>query len=262
VTTKLVGADDATGVNSAANYFFLNRFQAEASGNMTEFRLKSGAAGNVKCALYADNSGEPGALITAMNTGQAVTGSGWETLSFTSTPITSGTYYWLALIFSTSGVNQRHESSGMGTRRVKSETYDTFTFPDPAGEGFSGDAWLQLIAGWGDVVTAKTSSDTGSGADAYVSLETPGAKLSSDIGSGLEGTPLPGASLAGSETGAGIEALAARLLASLDTGSGVEVAQLVGLLKDLFATELGEGGDLLTAKIEMPTKGGGMKLWT
>jgi hypothetical protein len=111
-------------------------------------------------------------------------------------------------------------------------------------------------------VTEKTSSDTGSGVDAYVSLETPEAKSSSDIGSGLEGTPLPGASLAGSESGAGVEALAARLLASFDTGSGVEFAQLVGLLESLFATELGEGDDLLTAKIEMPTKGGGMKLWT
>jgi hypothetical protein len=111
-------------------------------------------------------------------------------------------------------------------------------------------------------ITEKTSSDTGSGVDTYVALETPGAKLSSDIGSGVEGTPLPSASLAGNETGAGIEVLAARLLASCDTGTGVEVAQLVGSLKELFAAELGEGRDLLTAKIEIPTKGGGMKLWT
>ena len=111
-------------------------------------------------------------------------------------------------------------------------------------------------------VTAKTSSDAGAGVDAYVSLETPEAKSSSDIGSGLDGTPVPSAILAGSETGSSIDAIIARLLVSFDTGTDIEVAQLAGLLNDLFASELGEGCDLLTAKIEMPTKGGGMKLWT
>jgi hypothetical protein len=110
--------------------------------------------------------------------------------------------------------------------------------------------------------TEKTSSDTGSGVDAYVSLETGEAKIASDTGSGVEGTPLPGASLSGSEAGSGIEALVARLLVAVDSGTGIEVAQLVGLLNDLFAADWGEGLDLLVAKIEMPTKGGGMKLWT
>ncbi len=108
-------------------------------------------------------------------------------------------------------------------------------------------------------VTEKTSSDAGSGVDAYVSLETPQAKASSDIGSGVEGTPVQSAILAGSEAGSGIEALIARLLVAVDTGTGVEVG---GLLKDLFASELGQGSDSLAVKIEMPTKGGGMKLWT
>jgi len=96
-------------------------------------------------------------------------------------------------------------------------------------------------------VTEKTSSDSGAGADAYVSLQTPAAKLSSDAGSGVEGTPLPSAMLAGSESGYGVEA------------SSVETD---GLFKDLLASELGEGSDSIIAKIEMPTKGGGMKLWT
>ncbi len=110
----------------------------------------------------------------------------------------------------------------------------------------------------------KLTSDAGSGVDAYVSLEKPGAKTSSDTGSGIEGTPLPSAILAGSETGSGIEALVARLLAAVDTGYGVEAGSVEtdGLLKDLLATELGEGSDSLIAKIEMPAKGGGMKLWT
>lgn len=107
-------------------------------------------------------------------------------------------------------------------------------------------------------VTEKTSSDAGSGVDAVDSLQTPGAKSSSDAGSGLEGTPVQSATLVGSETGSGIEAFTSRLLAAFDTGTGTEVG---GLLKSLLATELGQGSDCLTAKIEMPTKGGGMKLW-
>jgi len=108
-------------------------------------------------------------------------------------------------------------------------------------------------------ITEKTSSDAGSGADAYVSLETGVAKSSSDAGSGVEGTPVPSATLAGSETGSGIEAFVARLLAAFDAGTGAEVG---GLLKDLLVSELGRGSDSLIAKIETPTKGGGMKLWT
>jgi hypothetical protein len=108
-------------------------------------------------------------------------------------------------------------------------------------------------------ITEKSSSDTGSGTDAVDSLETPEAKSSSDAGSGAEGTSMQSAILAGSETGFSIEALTSRLLAAFDIGGGVEVG---GLLKDLFATELGEGSDSLIAKIEKPIKGGGMKLWT
>jgi hypothetical protein len=111
-------------------------------------------------------------------------------------------------------------------------------------------------------VTEKTSSDTGAGVDAYISLETGEAKTSSDVGSGAEGVPLPSATLTGSETGSGVEALIFRLLAGVDTGTGAEVAQVGGLFQDLFASERGWGFDLLTAKIEIPTKGGGMKLWT
>jgi hypothetical protein len=104
------------------------------------------------------------------------------------------------------------------------------------------------LYGEGEVtVTEKTSSDTGSGVDACVSLETPEAKTSADAGSGVEGSPLPAATLASSES-----------------GSGIEAANVFdeGLLKDLLASELGQGADCLIAKIEMPTKGGGMKLWT
>ncbi len=104
-------------------------------------------------------------------------------------------------------------------------------------------------------------AEVGSGADAYVSLEKTEAKASSDAGSGVEGTPVPTAALTGSESGAGIDAIIARLLASSDAGYGVEAAQLVGLLKELFATEEGQGIDALVVKRGVFAGGEGTKFF-
>jgi hypothetical protein len=109
-----------------------------------------------------------------------------------------------------------------------------------------------------------TLPESGSGVDALVSLQTPAAKTSSDVGSGVEATPVHGAVLADVESGAGVEAFIARLLAAAESGYGAEASEIGGggLLKHLFASELGEGADGLTVKIEIPNKGGGMRLWT
>jgi hypothetical protein len=115
-------------------------------------------------------------------------------------------------------------------------------------------------------LTAKTSSDTGVGVDAVESLGTPQIKSSSDAGSGVDAANSLQTLMAksSSDAGSGLEALIARLLAGKESGGAVEAAAVdtQGLLRDLFAGEMGEGADRLVAKIEMPTKGGGMKLWT
>lgn len=156
MSIKLIGADDGAGANEAKNYFILDQFTAVASGNMTEFRVKSDVAGYVKCAIYADSASYPGALITAMNTGQAVTGSGWETLSFTSTPIVIATVYWLAINISVNGAVIQ-TTQGI-TVRYKVATYSTFTFPDPAPAGMSSIVQGDYIAGWGAAAAAGRSA--------------------------------------------------------------------------------------------------------
>ena len=155
---------------------------------------------------------------------------------WTTNPNTGSAWTWTEIDALQAGINMREPDSWDKTRCTQVYVEVDYT---PA-------------------VTGKTSSDTGSGVDALYSLETPEAKSSSDTGSGIEGAPVQSAVLAGSETGSGIEALIARLLAAFDTGTGTEVG---GLLKNLFASELGRGSDSLTAKIETPIKGGGMKLW-
>ena len=165
------------------------------------------------------------------------------------------TQVWVEVDYTTDGVTPKTSSDTGSGADAKSSGNPVATLT--RSEGGSG---LDTIFG----LLGKLTSDAGSGVDAYVSLEKPGAKTSSDTGFGIEGTPLPSAFLAGSETGSGIEALVARLLAAVDTGYGVEAGSVEtdGLLKNLLATELGEGSDSLIAKIEMPAKGGGMKLWT
>jgi len=154
MSVKLVGQDDATAAGGeGAGYFILEKYTAVASGNMTEYRVKSSVAGNVKCAIYADSAGEPGALITAMNTGQAVAAGQWNTLTFTSTPITSGTVYWLAFNIDTNGAID-YLASGAGIERYKAASYPTFAFPDPAGSGFVSATFGELIAGWGTLPSA------------------------------------------------------------------------------------------------------------
>lgn len=157
-TGKLIGNDDyAFQYNCGDGIFYLVRFQCVANGNMTQFKVKSNAFGYVKCALYADNAGEPGNLITAMNTGQLVTGGdSWQTLSFTSTPVTSGTYAWLAMNMDTAGAIRSTDAFGI-CRYKTGQTYSTFNFPNPAGSGFTNATASMGTAGWGIKVLIPSS---------------------------------------------------------------------------------------------------------
>lgn len=104
----------------------------------------------------------------------------------------------------------------------------------------------------------KIASDTGFGFDSYLSLVMGEAKTSTEVGFGVEDMPLPGANLNGAETGSTIELIFARLQASVDIGTSVEVG---GLLKDLFATEVGQGIDTLLVKSEIFSRGEGTKFF-
>jgi parallel beta-helix repeat protein len=154
VGQKLIGADASTtsDASNASNYFILSRFTATASGDMTEFRVRCTAAGNIKVAVYADNSGEPGSLLNSVSS-TPVTVVGWNTITFPSTPIISGYSYWLA--FCSDG-NIVGAKAGTGVRRFKPATFSTFTtFPSNAGTGFTSDTtYYDVTAGWATVTPA------------------------------------------------------------------------------------------------------------
>lgn len=148
-TGKLVGANDWTiDAYHAANFFMLSKYQAVGTGKVTELRIKAGASGNVKVAIYADDAGAPGALLNAVDTSTAVS-SGWNTITFPDTEVTKDTWYWVAFNTNTANCIGSSNSQGPLILRYKSATYAGFTFPDPAGTSFSGGAYSIVEAGWG-----------------------------------------------------------------------------------------------------------------
>ena len=154
---KLIGANDAAASgNHGANYLLLTRWMATASGNLNQVRVKCGAPGNVKVAIYADSAGSPGALLGANNSGQAVV-SGWNTINLSApASVTSSTAYWLAFISDSSCVNY---VAGSGTLAYKPAAYSS-SFPDPAGTVSAAEAYYSICQGWGTlpVLTITTTS--------------------------------------------------------------------------------------------------------
>lgn len=155
-TGKLIGADDVNDDQDiTSNYISMTRFQAATTGTITEFRLKASGNANVKVAIYADNSGEPGSRLAKNDTGQAVV-SGWNTLTLeASIVITSGTYYWLAINSDATHIGSHFAT---GAVRYKAATYSGFTWPDPSGTGYSSATTVYgLLAGWGIKVLSPSS---------------------------------------------------------------------------------------------------------
>lgn len=130
--TKLVGYDSSTANNSAANYALYGQFTAEATGTGVAIKIYSASSGNVKCAVFDDNSGTPGTMLSQDNTGAAVTGSQWNYLTVPNVSITTSTVYWIGVISDTSGCIRNNWPTG--TSKYKAATYGTFSFAsDPAG---------------------------------------------------------------------------------------------------------------------------------
>src|SRR4030042_6255283 len=105
-TGKLIGHN---GLNEAptggyGEYFCLFKYTAEATGTMSEIRIKAKSSGNVKVGFYADNSGEPGSRLAKKDTSTAVV-AGWNTITLeSSASITKDTDYWLAFALDTTWV--------------------------------------------------------------------------------------------------------------------------------------------------------------
>lgn len=151
VAGKLIGADDVDCEGGyAGGYFLLFRFRAERTGTINTFRVKAWESGNVKVAIYDDSSGEPGDLLGAVDA-TAVTAGQWNDITTTDPKpsVVAGNYYWLAFISDTRVVCLNTSLPAV-PMRFKHVPYSGFSFPDPAGEGFTPTTiWAcGLIAGY------------------------------------------------------------------------------------------------------------------
>lgn len=142
---KLLGNGDLSwNQYQSPSYFQVEKFKAVKSGTLKSIQVYfDGGSGNAKVAIYSDSSGSPNALLASAS-GACV--NGWNTINISDVTIVSGTYYWLA--HNVDCYWLRGVGSG-GTAKYKAATYSSFSFPNPAGTGFTDDSWSYAHAGWG-----------------------------------------------------------------------------------------------------------------
>jgi YD repeat-containing protein len=119
---------------------------ASRGGTLNQIKINCGGAANLKVAVYSDNSGAPGSLLAANSASTPVV-SGWNSLALDAVAVTSGTYYWLAFCADAAIVGTKSNTGSV--RKYKSVDFSSFTFPNPAGSGFSNAAnYYDLIGAW------------------------------------------------------------------------------------------------------------------
>lgn len=259
--------DDTTKVYNAVENGYkrdLYNLPAHSEGSGTinfikiYFRCKCGVAGLAKPSLKSNSTVTDGTEVE-LTTSYVTYSEQWDT-----NPADSEAWEWDDIDALQIGVSLR-APSGAGLRSAHcTQVYVEVDYTaGGATEKQSSDSGTGTDAkASGNPVASINGSETGSGADSLPARDI----ALPDTGSGVDAYDSlekgEGEIKTSSDTGSGIEALIFRLLAAVDTGGGVEaVVEIEGLLKNLFASELGEGSDCLAAKIETPTKGGGMKLW-
>jgi hypothetical protein len=146
MTIKLIGNDDGSCTyNYIGPRLIMGRYTASASATLTEIQLEVLTNINVTVALYADNSGSPGNVLTIGTNTAATTGS-IRSFAVTPYPIVSGTVYWLAV--ATSGTGMAAKTS-TATSRWKTITYPYVHVNTPSGTTTS--TYFFQLAGWGNL---------------------------------------------------------------------------------------------------------------
>ena len=133
--TKIIGTDNTGAAAGSGGLIRHTRFAALKDGAISSIELRSSAAGIAKIGIYADEDGEPGALLAANNDGCACQANEWNSIQLkTYVELTDGVYYWLTSIISDTGVTRG--TTGIGDTRFK--TYPIANdMPDPAGTGYT-----------------------------------------------------------------------------------------------------------------------------
>ena len=113
----------STSDNIGPNYMNGDRWQAASNMTVTQMKIyiATGKPGKMKCAIYSDNSGQPGSFLKGTNELTNM-GVGWQTFTLTSSQsLTSGSYYWLVM-WTDDAYDVKCETTG-GTSWYVASTY-------------------------------------------------------------------------------------------------------------------------------------------
>ncbi len=153
MAARLVGKVDTTidGTYSY-DYFIIDRYMAVGTGVCNNIRVKCSGNGFIRVAVY-DVGGN---RLAKKDAGTAVS-AGWNTI-YLEAPfnVTNGVTYGLAYIFNAAVMG--YDTIGGSVHYYKASSYSGFTFPDPAGSGFTlVTNNTGIIAGW----SIETYDETG-----------------------------------------------------------------------------------------------------
>ena len=143
----------------SANQLYLRRFTAPVSGTLNSISIVPNATStgaNFKPAIYADNSGSPGTLLSGGSQVNGCTAGTTLNLPLTSgVSLTAGTHYWLGYVTDTSLSMQRDDVTGFITNLgyTATVTYSSAP-PSTAPSMSSGQYSLQL---WGNITGMSTN---------------------------------------------------------------------------------------------------------
>lgn len=149
--TFLIGNGSSGTTATTAPCVVLMQHTAETSGTLKYISVYGTGGGNCKVGIYSNSTGGvPETLLAANNTGAAISASAWTDITIADVSIVSGTVYWLGVAFDTANGVTSTGSTG-ASRRYKTITYETFTYPDPPGTGWSTGAAPYCVQGRGDL---------------------------------------------------------------------------------------------------------------
>ncbi len=133
--------------------FLLSKFASNNNAIIKYIGINTGHNGNLKYSIYSDNTGEPGTLLYSNNSNyNKIEFDGWYYFPVDNIQLENGVYYWIGINTDQAGVCNYISGTGYSTR-YKSSTFSSFSFPDPAGSGFTSSTVSQLcIALYGDVI--------------------------------------------------------------------------------------------------------------
>ncbi len=113
----LLGDGDFVGTQTppslALNRFYMQRFAAAGSGNITNVKVVCAKSADLKVAIYSDNANAPDALLAKSASTAVVSGNNRLQL-VSPLSVVKGTYYWIVFNQSVNGVVRYTNSGGTG----------------------------------------------------------------------------------------------------------------------------------------------------